>query len=136
MFSHVAITLFVSIKTRPDFATSSDSKISGFARPRGSKLFADSKISVLSLESGFKKLRIRVEERQIRKVKVADSKISGTCGRGLNDSNKLVCVGTLFHALKASVNFGPCTSVHDHALWIKAFTYKYAEYHTRVQWFI
>ena len=81
-FIHVAIDLFVSIKTRPDFATSADSKISGFARPHGSKLFADSKIS--TLESGLKKLRIRmrirwirVEERRSRKEKVADSKISG-----------------------------------------------------------
>ena len=46
-------------KTRPDFATSLDqSKISGFARPHSSKLFADSKIS--TLESGFKKFRIRM----------------------------------------------------------------------------
>ena len=80
-FFHVATDLFVSIKTRPDFATSADSNISGFARPHGSKLFADSKIS--TLESGFKKLWIRmrirwirVDERRIRKEKVADSKIS------------------------------------------------------------
>ena len=78
----MVVALFVSTKTRPDFATSSDSKISGFACPHGSKLFADSKIS--TLESGFKKLRIRmrvrrirVDERRIRKEKVADSKISG-----------------------------------------------------------
>ena len=70
-----------AIKTRPDFATSSVSKISGFARPHGSKLFADSKIS--TLESGFKKLQIRmrilwirVDERQIRKEKVSNLKIS------------------------------------------------------------
>ena len=82
MFFHVAIALFVSINTRPDFPTSSDSKISGFTRPHSSKLFADSKIS--TLESGFKKLRIRmrirrirVDERQIRKEKVVDSKVSG-----------------------------------------------------------
>ena len=80
-YFHVAIALFISIETRPDFATSSDSIMSGFARPHGSKLFADSKIS--TLESGFKKLRIRmrirrirVDERQIRKEKVADSQIS------------------------------------------------------------
>ena len=76
------MALFVSIKTRPDFAASSDSKISRFARPHGSRLFADSKIS--TLESRFKKLqirmrirRIRVDERRIRKEKVADSKLSG-----------------------------------------------------------
>ena len=67
-FFHVAIDLFVSIKTRLDFATSADSKISGFTRPHGSKLFADSKIS--TLESGFKKLQIQ--------------KYPDTCGRGLN----------------------------------------------------
>ena len=72
--------MFVSIKSRPDFATSADSKISGFARPHGSKLFADSKMS--TLESGFKKLRIRmrirrirVDERRIRKEKIADSRL-------------------------------------------------------------
>ena len=71
-----------ALKARPDFATPADSKISGFARPHGSKLFADSKIS--SIESGFKKLRIRmrirwirVDGRRIRKDKLADSKISG-----------------------------------------------------------
>ena len=81
LFFHVAIDLFVSIKTRPDFATSANLKISGFNHPHGSKLFADSKIS--TLESGFKKLRIRmrirwirVDERRIRKEKIADSKIS------------------------------------------------------------
>ena len=88
-FFHVEIALFVSIKTRSDFATSADSKISGFARPHGSKLFADSKIS--TLESGFKKLRIcmrirriSVDERRIWKEKVADSKISGYVSTGLN----------------------------------------------------
>ena len=82
MCFYVEIALFVSIETRPDFTMSSDSKLSGFARPHGSKLFADSKIS--TLESGFKKLwirlrirRIRVDERQIRKEKVANSNISG-----------------------------------------------------------
>ena len=79
-FSSAAMLNIHAIKTRPDFVTSSDSKISGLARPHGSKLFADSKIS--TLESGFKKLRIRmrirrigVDERRIRKEKVADSNI-------------------------------------------------------------
>ena len=77
-FFHVTIALFVSIKTRPDFATSSDSKIFGFASLHDSKLFADSKIS--TLERGSKKVqismrirRIRVDERRIRKENVADS---------------------------------------------------------------
>ena len=87
----MAIALFVLIKIRPDFATSSDSKISGFARPHSSKLFADSKISTLG--SGFKKLRIRmryvwicgrVDERRIQKEKVTDSKISGYVWTGSN----------------------------------------------------
>ena len=89
-FFHVTIALFLSIETRTDFATSLDSKISGFARLHDSKLFADSKIS--TLESGFKKLqismrirRIRVGERRIRKENVADSeKYPDTCGWGLN----------------------------------------------------
>ena len=75
--------MFVSTKSTSDFATSADSKTSRFTRPHGSKLFADLKIS--TLESGFKKLRIRmrirrirVDEKRIRKEKVADSKISGT----------------------------------------------------------
>ena len=38
-------------------------KISGFVRPHGSKLFGDSKLS--TLESGFKKLRIRMRIRRI-----------------------------------------------------------------------
>ena len=78
----MAITLFVSINSRTDFATSSDKKISGFARPHGSKLFADSKIS--TLESGFKKVadsHANSPDTCGRKVKterkVADSKISG-----------------------------------------------------------
>ena len=54
-----------AIKTRLDFATSSDSKISGFTRPHSSKnVFADSKIS--TLENGLKKLRIRMRIRRIR----------------------------------------------------------------------
>ena len=83
-FFHVAIDLFASIKTRPaDFATSADSKISGFARPHGSKLFAlqraDSKSCGFACEfagyvwtegeSGKKKLRIQ--------------KYPDTCGRTL-----------------------------------------------------
>ena len=112
-FSNVAIALFVSIRTRPDFATSSDSKISGFARQHGSKLFADSKIS--TLEIGFKKLRIRmrihrirVDERRIRKEKVADSKISGYVWTGPYSKNLRLQNGLLTLTVKAGVNFSIC----------------------------
>ena len=103
----MAITLFVSIKTRSDFATSADSKISGFARPHGSKLFADSKIS--TLESGLKKLRIRmrirrmrVDERRIRKEKVADSKISGYVWTGPHTHAKFVVVAKFEFYIRSS----------------------------------
>ena len=70
--------------------TSSYQKISGFDRPHVSEMLSDSKIS--TLESGFKNFRIylrirrmHVDDRRIRKEKVADSKISVyTCGQGLN----------------------------------------------------
>ena len=69
--------MFVSIKSRADFATSANSKISGFARPHGFKLFADSK-NIHSRERIQVQIhRIRVDERRTRKEKVADSKISG-----------------------------------------------------------
>ena len=99
MFFHVAIGLFVSIKTRPDFATSVDSKISGFAHPHGSKLFADSKIIhsreriqnvVDPHENSLDKCGRKANP---DREKVADSKISGyvwtgphlqRCARGHN----------------------------------------------------
>ena len=83
MFFHVAIDLFVSIKTRPDFATSVDSKVSGFAHPHGSKLFADSKI--IHSRERIQKV-VDPHENSLDKCgrkanpdreKVADSKISG-----------------------------------------------------------
>ena len=64
-----------AIETRPDFAKSSDSKVFGFTRSYGSKLFADSKISTQESglpvtcgrkanperkSCGFKNIRIRV----------------------------------------------------------------------------
>ena len=84
----MAIDWFVSIKTRPDFATLADSKISGFARPHGSKLFADSKIS--TLESGLKSCGFACEfagyvwtEGESGKKKLRIQKYPDTCGRGL-----------------------------------------------------
>ena len=75
--------MFVSIKSRPDFATSADSKISGFARPHGSKLFADSKIS--TLESGFKNIHSR---ERIQKVADSHANSPDTCGRKANPERK------------------------------------------------
>ena len=76
-FFHVATALFVSDKDYNRLC-----HVIGFTRPHGSKMFADSKIS--TLESGFKKLRIRirirrirVDERRIQKENVVDSKLSG-----------------------------------------------------------
>ena len=100
----MAIDLFVSIKTRPDFATLADSKISGFARPHGSKLLADSKIS--TLESGLKSCGFACEfagyvwtEGESGKKKLRIQKYPDTCGRGLkahaNGRNKCQQLPTL-----------------------------------------
>ena len=81
-FFHVA--MFVSIKSKADFATSANSKISGFARPHGFKLFADLKIS--TLESGFKcKFTGYVWTKgESGKKKLRIQKYPDTCGRGLS----------------------------------------------------
>ena len=87
-----------AIKTRPDFVTSSDSRISGFARPHGFKLFADSKVS--TLKSGFQKLwirmqfrRIRVDQKRIRKKKLRIQKYvyPDTCERDLTEWGARTC---------------------------------------------
>ena len=77
--------------------TSSYQKISGFDRPHVSEMLSDSKIS--TLESGFKNFRIclrirrmRVDDRRIRKEKVADSKISGYVWTGPKSTFEKVAV--------------------------------------------
>ena len=88
--NEMALTICNSIsrKTGHDFATSSDSKISGFTRPHVIGFVADLFFS--SLESGYKNIRIRcrmrVDGSRIRKEKVADSKISGYVWKGLTQS--------------------------------------------------
>ena len=71
-------------ETGLDFATSSDSKITGFTRPDIIGFVADLLFFFFTLESGFKNIRIRCRIRQMhvdgsraRKEKVADSKIFG-----------------------------------------------------------
>ena len=88
----------VSIKTRTDFALLSDSKISGFARPHDSKLFADSKISTLA--SGFKKLRIRMRihrkanpERKSCEFKNILIRVDGPKYKDLIELNSYICIG-------------------------------------------
>ena len=88
-------------KTGSEFVTSSDLKISGFDRRHDSKFFPYSKIS--TLESGFKKLWIRIpdcwirlDRRRIRKEKVTDSKISDMYGRGPSFRFAIVLLDSTF----------------------------------------
>ena len=105
-----AMLIIHAIKTRPDFATSSVSKISIFARPHarfqiacGFKNFHSGERFQKVADSHANSLIIRVDERQIRKEKVANSKISGYRVNGALDYLK--------HSLLEDKQTGKKTSI-------------------------
>ena len=89
IFRSAAVLNIHAIKTRPDFATSLDSKLSGVACLHGSKLFAVSKFSLWG--AGAKSCGFACEfagnawrKGESEKKKLQIQKYPDTCGRGLN----------------------------------------------------